>query len=327
VSNYPPRWNAAPSQELLVIRRNHQTGQVSLDPLRWGLIPYWCKDSTGGRKPINVKAETVSTLPTFRDAYRLRRCILPVDGFYEWKAIKGQRAKQPYAIGMKDGSPFGIAGVWENWKDLASGEWIRTFAVITTDANKLVAEIHDRMPAILAPEGYTRWLSDEPDPRDLMRPLPPHISVMLKSPLPGSEELLRRVKAALGPDREPLLIAIDGRDGVGKSSLASWLAWQLGMPSVHLDLYLIRGSRPLKWMTAEIDRLIQARLNLGRPLIVEGMLVLDVLDQISRAPDFLAYVSGKGGNMFSKRLDQYQVRYDPVKRAHFSLNGFDEEIG
>jgi putative SOS response-associated peptidase YedK len=71
--------------------------EVSLDPLRWGLIPYWCKDPTGGRKPINAKCETVSTLPTFRDAYRLRRCILPVDGFYEWKAIKGQRAKQPYA--------------------------------------------------------------------------------------------------------------------------------------------------------------------------------------------------------------------------------------
>jgi putative SOS response-associated peptidase YedK len=156
VHNYPPRWNAAPSQELLVIRRNHKTGEVSLDPLRWGLIPYWCKDPAGGRKPINAKCETVSTLPTFRDAYRLRRCILPVDGFYEWKAIKGQRAKQPYAIAMKDGSPFGIAGLWENWKDPASGEWIRTFAVITTDANELVAEIHDRMPAILPPEGYTR---------------------------------------------------------------------------------------------------------------------------------------------------------------------------
>ena len=172
VHNYPPRWNGAPSQELLVIRRNHKTGVVSLDPLRWGLIPYWCKDPTGGRKPINAKCETVNTLPTFRDAYRLRRCILPVDGFFEWKAIKGQRAKQPYAIAMKDGSPFGIAGLWENWKDPASGEWIRTFAVITTDANELVADIHDRMPAILAPEGYTRWLSDEPDPRDLMRPFP-----------------------------------------------------------------------------------------------------------------------------------------------------------
>ncbi len=136
VHNYPPRWNGAPSQELLVIRRNHYTGELSLDPLRWGLIPYWCEDPKGGRKPINAKCETVRTLPTFRDAYRRRRCIVPVDGFFEWKAIKGQKAKQPYAIGMKDGSPFGLGGLWENWKDPASGEWVRTFAIITTDANE-----------------------------------------------------------------------------------------------------------------------------------------------------------------------------------------------
>jgi hypothetical protein len=97
-------------------RRNHKTGEVSLDPLRWGLIPYWCKDRAGGRKPINAKCETVSTLPTFRDAYRLRRCILPVDGFYEWKATKGERAKQPYAIAMKDDSPFGVAGLGRTGK-------------------------------------------------------------------------------------------------------------------------------------------------------------------------------------------------------------------
>ena len=84
---------------------------MSLDPLRWGLIPYWCKDPNGGRKPINAKCETVRNLPTFRDAYRQRRCIVPVDGFFEWKAIKGQKAKQPYAIAMKDGSPFGIGGI------------------------------------------------------------------------------------------------------------------------------------------------------------------------------------------------------------------------
>src|ERR1700736_1911854 len=107
VHNYPPRWNGAPSQNLLVIRRNHKTGEVSLAPLRWGLIPYWCEDPKGGRKPINAKCETVRTLPSFREAYRKRRCILPVDGFFEWKAIKGQKAKQPYAIAMKDGSPFG----------------------------------------------------------------------------------------------------------------------------------------------------------------------------------------------------------------------------
>jgi putative SOS response-associated peptidase YedK len=170
--NYPPHWNGAPSQELLVIRRNHHTGEVSLDPLRWGLIPHFCEDPKGGRKPINAKYETVATLPTFRDAYRRRRCILPVDGFFEWKANKGQKAKQPYAVAMKDGYPFGLGGVWENWKDPASSEWIRSFAIITTDANELVAEIHDRMPLILAPADYVRWLSDEPHPHDLLRPYP-----------------------------------------------------------------------------------------------------------------------------------------------------------
>ena len=146
--------------------------KVSLDPLRWGLIPYWCKDPAGGRKPINAKCETVRNLLTFRDAYCKRRCIVPVDGFFEWKAIKGQKAKQPYAIAMKDGTAFGLAGIWENWKEPASGEWLRTFAIITTDANELVANIHDRMPVILAPSDYVRWLSDEPDPRGLMRQFP-----------------------------------------------------------------------------------------------------------------------------------------------------------
>jgi putative SOS response-associated peptidase YedK len=170
--NHPPRWNAAPSQELLVIRRNHRTAEVSLEPLRWGLIPYRCQDPAGGRKPINAKCETVRDLPTFHDAYRRRRCIVPVDGFFEWKAIKGRRTKQPYAIAMKDGAPFALAGIWENWKAPASGEWIRTFAIITTDANELVATIHDRMPVILARDDYARWLGEEPDPRDLMRAFP-----------------------------------------------------------------------------------------------------------------------------------------------------------
>jgi putative SOS response-associated peptidase YedK len=114
----------------------------------------------------------VARLPTFRDAYRKRRCIVPVDGFFEWKAIKGQRAKQPYAIAMKDGSPFGIAGIWENWKEPNSGEWIRTFAIITVDANALVADIHDRMPAILSRCNYVRWLGEKEDQRELMRPFP-----------------------------------------------------------------------------------------------------------------------------------------------------------
>ena len=134
--NVPPRYNAAPSQDLWVIRQHPKTGERSLDLLRWGLIPYWITEKPKP-PPINARAETVATLPMFRDAYARRRCIMPVDGFFEWKAILGSKAKQPFAIGMKDGSPFGLAGVWENWKDPATGEWIRTFAVITTNANDL----------------------------------------------------------------------------------------------------------------------------------------------------------------------------------------------
>jgi len=168
MDNIRPRYNAAPSQELLVIRENHMTGERSLDLIKWGLIPHWCQDPKGGRKPINAKAESVARLPMFRDAYALRRCIVPVDGFFEWRAIRGARAKQPYAIAMKDGSPFGLAGLWENWRNPSTGEWERTFAIITVSSNELVAKIHNRMPAILEPKSYDRWLSLEPDPHDLL---------------------------------------------------------------------------------------------------------------------------------------------------------------
>jgi putative SOS response-associated peptidase YedK len=136
MANVAPRYNAAPSQELLVIRQNQRTGKRSLDLIKWGLIPHWCKDPRG-RRPINAKAESVSTLPTFREAYAFRRCIVPVDGFFEWRAIRGARGKQPYAIAMKDGSPFGLAGLWENWRNPNTGEWERTFAVITVPSNEL----------------------------------------------------------------------------------------------------------------------------------------------------------------------------------------------
>ena len=118
--NVPPRYNGAPSQQLWVIRQNPQTGERSLDLLQWGLIPYWCKDKPKP-PPINAKAETVDRLPMFREAYRKRRCIVPIDGFFEWMAVKGAKVKQPYAIAMKDRSPFGLAGLWENWKNPASG--------------------------------------------------------------------------------------------------------------------------------------------------------------------------------------------------------------
>jgi putative SOS response-associated peptidase YedK len=154
LSNYPRRLNGPSSQEQLVIRENRKTGGRSLNLLWRGLIPHWCKDPTGGRKPINAKSETAARLPTFQEACQKRRSILPVDGFDEWRAAK--QGKQPYAIAMKDFSPFGIAALGENWRDPATREWVRTFVVLTTPSNDVVNRIHDRMPTILNPAGYQR---------------------------------------------------------------------------------------------------------------------------------------------------------------------------
>lgn len=175
--NAPPRYNGAPSQKLMVIRRNPETGERTLELLQWGLIPHWVKEANGGRKPINAREDTITKLPMFKSAYAKRRCLLPIDGFYEWRAIKGQKAKQPYALAMKDRSVFAVAGIWENWKS-PSGEDVRTFAVITCEANEMVAEIHDRMPVIIAKEDYERWLSSEPNPSDLLRPYPAELMTM-----------------------------------------------------------------------------------------------------------------------------------------------------
>jgi putative SOS response-associated peptidase YedK len=200
LANVPRRYNAAPSQELFVIRQNHKTSERSLDLLKWGLIPYWCQDPKGGRRPINAKAESVAMLPMFKEAYARRRCIVPVDGFFEWRAIRGMRAKQPYAIAMKDGSPFGLAGLWENWKNLNTGEWERTFAIITVPSNQLLAKIHNRMPAILEPRSYERWLGLVPNPHDLLITYPPEpmtmwpISTRVNKPENDDPSLLDRVK-------------------------------------------------------------------------------------------------------------------------------------
>src|SRR5215207_7721056 len=198
-SNFPPRYNAAPSQELWVIRQHPATGARSLDMLRWGLIPYWSKQKPKP-PPINAKAETVAKLPMFRDGYARRRCIMPIDAFFEWKAIFGQKAKQPFAIGMKDRSPFGLAGLWENWKDPSTGEWVRTFCVITTNANELVAEIHDRMPVILPPSAYDRWLGLDPEPQDMLKPFPAElmsmwpVSTRVNTPKNDDEDLIRAIQ-------------------------------------------------------------------------------------------------------------------------------------
>jgi putative SOS response-associated peptidase YedK len=152
-----PRYNGAPGQDHWVIRQHPKAGERTLDRLWWGLIPYWIKDTAPKHRPINATAERVATAPMFRAAYGKRRCLLPVDNFFEWRATKGARAKQPFAIGMKSGEPFALGAIWDNWRGPGSEEWVRTFAVITTTANDLVAQIHDRMPVIIPPESYDRW--------------------------------------------------------------------------------------------------------------------------------------------------------------------------
>lgn len=200
--NRKPRWNGAPSQDFWIIRRHPQTGEYRRDLMTWGLIPYWVKDRAGGRKPINAKAETVANLPSFRDAYAKRPCLLPIDNFFEWRAIKGAEVKQPYAIAMKSGEPFALAAVWENWRRPDTEEWVRTFAVITCGANELVAQIHDRMPVIVPLIAYERWLANvEPDPRDLLVPFPSEpmtvwpISTRVSKPENDDAAILERVEA------------------------------------------------------------------------------------------------------------------------------------
>jgi putative SOS response-associated peptidase YedK len=202
ISRLKPRYNGAPSQELLVIRENHETGERSLDLLRWGLIPHGCDDPSGGRKPINAKAETVARLPTFRDAYARRRCIVPVDGFFEWQSTGGSR--RPHAVAMRDGSPFAIGGIWENWKSPVSGQWVRTFCIITTPANVMVSRIHDRMPLILASADLERWLGPDTNPADLLRSYPSAdmtmwpISTRVNSPDNDDASILQPVAAQAG---------------------------------------------------------------------------------------------------------------------------------
>lgn len=156
VEDYPssltPSYNIAPTQEVAAIVEEDE--KRKLEVFRWGLIPSWAKDPSMGNKMINARAETVSEKPSFRSAFKKRRCLIVADGFYEWQ--KTDNGKQPYHFKMKDSSPFAFAGLWESWDK--EGEEIRSCSIITTDANDLMNEIHHRMPVILPPENYGVWL-------------------------------------------------------------------------------------------------------------------------------------------------------------------------
>jgi putative SOS response-associated peptidase YedK len=172
--NSRPRYNAAPTQDIAVVRLDPETTERTLDTLRWGLVPFWAKDVKVGTSMINAKAETVAEKPAYREAFKNRRCLIPADGFYEWKKLDA-RSKQPYAIVMKDRSLFGFAGLWERWTDKLSGEVVRSFTIITTTPNEVCAPIHDRMPVIVDQASYGKWLGEEAvDPVHLLMMLRPY---------------------------------------------------------------------------------------------------------------------------------------------------------
>lgn len=175
--NWSPSYNVAPSMRAPVIPNLEQPA-VAL--YRWGLVPQWAKDQTMGRRMINARAETLAEKPAFRDAVKRRRCLVLTNGFYEWK--RETLGKTRYFFKLKSDRVFGFAGLWERWKN-PDGEWIKTFTIITTEANALVAPIHDRMPVILAANTYRRWLDPNPQEAksfaDLFAPYPAHELVTL----------------------------------------------------------------------------------------------------------------------------------------------------
>ena len=184
-SSYKPRYNSAPSQNLAVISNDHP-GILSY--FRWGLIPFWAKDSKIGNRMINAKAETITEKPSFRNAFKRKRCLVPSDGFFEWKKLNAN-VKIPYRIFMKDESLFSMAGIWDTWKN-EKGELINSFSILTIGPNELMANIHLRMPVILDKQSENLWLGEnapenllpllKPFPAEKMTAYP--ISTLVNSP-------------------------------------------------------------------------------------------------------------------------------------------------
>jgi len=183
VPAYQPRYNIAPTAQVLIVRE----GEAAM--VKWGLVPHWAKDASGSARMNNARAETVAQKPSFREAYRKRRCLIPANGFYEWKAEGG--ARQPYYIYPSSGELFAFAGLWEQWNDL------QTCAIITTDANDKMAAVHERMPVIVAPADYATWLAG---------------GAIALSPCPESAIGIRRVSRAVNNARHENPHLIDADD-------------------------------------------------------------------------------------------------------------------
>ncbi|HEX3865060.1 MAG TPA: SOS response-associated peptidase [Stellaceae bacterium] len=184
VPNMPPHYNAAPTQDLAVVRYNPQAQARVLDLLRWGLVPLWARDLSSGPKCINARAETIATNNTFRDAFERRRCLIPADGFYEWLKT-GPKTTLPYAVLPADGGVFAFAGLWERWRNPADASIVRSFTIVTAGANELCRPVHERMPVILPRSAWARWLGEtEADSAELLGLLSPYpAELMLTYPV------------------------------------------------------------------------------------------------------------------------------------------------
>ena len=177
-----PRFNIAPGQDVATIQQG-EGGRSVLTLRRWGLVPFWAKDPKIGARLINARAETLDAKPSYREAFRRRRCMVPADGFYEWAAAGGGQ-RQPYWVARTDGACFAMAGLYERWKS-PQGEWLETCTLITTDANERLRTIHDRMPVILEPADYALWLDSRLREPERLR--------ALLCPRPGEDFELRAV--------------------------------------------------------------------------------------------------------------------------------------
>jgi putative SOS response-associated peptidase YedK len=205
--NFPPRYNVAPTQPVAVVRLNEGRRQFVL--MRWGLLPSWVKDPKTFPLLINARGESLSEKPAFRAAIKRRRCLIPVDGFYEWKT-EGDR-KQPYYVRARSGGPFVFAGLWETWTG-PNGEELDTVAIVTTEANPVLRHIHGRMPVILAPEDFGLWLSADADALAacaLVRPAPENaleafpVSTAVNRVANDDPKLLEPLPAGLPPAPAP----------------------------------------------------------------------------------------------------------------------------
>ena len=174
--NLSPRYNISPTQDVAVIRNtppdtvmDPEMGQVEF--FHWGLIPSWAKDPKIGNRMINARSETLAEKPSFRSAYRRRRCLILADGYYEWQKIPGDRLKQPVYIRLKSQKPFALAGLWETWQPEGMDEPLRSCTIITCPPNDLLEEIHHRMPVILPQATYAEWLASDEQSADALQPL------------------------------------------------------------------------------------------------------------------------------------------------------------